>query len=291
MTPTAPSKKTLVGRSLAIAGLLAILKLSVGIVTHSIAILASAADSLMDFLISLANYIFIDEAEKPADENHPYGHGKIESLAGLLQSIVIAIMAAGIIVGAALRLRSPKTLEQPAAGFIVMAIALLINWWHVKNLQRSVAKTGSQVMASEFVHYASDFLGYAGVIVAIALSQWTGLRFWDPLASICIALYLAWSALGIFRNSLSELLDEQLPEPIPSTLARIIRGHSPKIVDFHELRTRKVGETKFIEFHVELRGVVTFEEAHDLTESLIRKLRETYPGAVITVHTDPEGAD
>jgi cation diffusion facilitator family transporter len=284
------TKKNLIARSLVIAGGLAILKFSVGVMSNSIAILASAADSLMDFLISLANYAFLDRAEKPADSDHPYGYGKIESLAGLIQSVFIGLMALGVAIGAWMRMRNPQPLEKPGAGIAVMIIAMLLNWWHVRNLRRSVKDTGSQVMSSEYVHYASDFLSHAGVIIVIVLYQFTHQTFWDPFMSAIIALYLGWNAWAIFRNSMSELLDEQLPEPIPSTIAGIIREHNPKIIDFHELRTRKVGDTKFIEFHIELRGVERFEEAHDITESLITRLRQTYPLAVITVHTDPEGA-
>jgi cation diffusion facilitator family transporter len=228
-------------------------------------------------------------ARNPADKNHPYGHGKIESLAGLIQSVFIGIISISIAAGAVMRFLHPRPIGLPGAGIAVMGIAMLVNWWHVKNLQRSMDKTGSQVMASEYLHYASDFFSHLGVVVAIVLFQFTGQSFWDPLVSVLIAAYLVYSVGKILRNSVSELLDEQLPEPIPSDIAKIIRGHDKKIIDFHELRTRKVGETKFIEFHIELRGVQGFEEAHDLTEGLIARIKDVYPGAVITVHTDPEG--
>lgn len=284
-----PSKRTLVVRSLLIAAVLTLLKLVVGTISQSIAILASAADSLMDLLVSLVNYGFLKSAEKPADHNHPYGHGKIESLAGLLQSLFIGFLALGIAAGAIFRFFHPRPIEEPAAGIGVMLVAMVLNWWHVQNLKKSSEKTGSQVIATEYVHYASDFLSHSGVIAALALYKLTGQSFWDPVMSLLIVCYLAWGVSLIFRNSVSELLDEQLAEPIPTVIGQVIRNHDKRILNFHELRTRKVGETKFIEFHIELGGVKGFEEAHNITESLIARLKEHYPDSVITVHTDPEG--
>lgn len=284
-----PSKKALVLRSLWIATALTFLKVLVGWHSQSMAIMASAADSLMDFVVSLANFWFIYSAEKPADQNHPYGHGKIESLAGLFQSLVIGGVALAVAGGAVMRFMSPQPVHQPLGGVAVMAVAIALNWWHVRNLRRSMLETSSQVMASEYLHYASDFLAHTGVIAALILYQITGQTFWDPLMSALIVIYLFWNITQIFNKSISELLDEQLPEHILGDIVSTIKAHDSRIVDFHDLRTRRVGDTKFIEFHIELRGVERFEEAHNITESLISVLRRKYPGSVVTVHTDPEG--
>jgi ferrous-iron efflux pump FieF len=289
MSDSLPSKKNLVLRSLLMSCFLTILKFTVGVLSQSVAMLASATDSFMDLLVSLVNFGFLKTAEMPADENHPYGHGKIESLAGLFQSLVIGAVAIGIAVGAVLRFMHPRPITHAGAGVAVMVVAMSLNFWHVRKLRRSMQETGSQVMASEYVHYASDFLSHLGVILSFILFKVTGSTLWDPLMSFAIIGYLVWAVSQIFRNSISELLDEQLAEPIPSGIAAIIRRHDPRIIDFHELRTRKVGDTKFIEFHIELRAVKEFEEAHNITESLIARLREAYPGSIITVHTDPEG--
>jgi ferrous-iron efflux pump FieF len=203
--------------------------------------------------------------------------------------LFIGAAALAVAGGAVVRFMSPRPVEQPLAGIAVMTVAILINLWHVRNLRASMLRTGSQVMASEYVHYASDFLSHLGVIAALVLFKTTGLPFWDPLMSVFIVIYLVRAVASIFNNSISELLDEQLPDVVINHLSKTIRTHHPKIIDFHDLRTRKVGETKFIEFHLELRDVRAFEEAHDITESLISSVRTVYPGSVVTVHTDPEG--
>ncbi len=284
----AGAKKTLVFRSLLIAAALTILKLAAGTTGQSMAVLASAADSLMDFVISLANFMFIEKAEKPADADHPYGHGKIESLAGLVQALFIGVVAVGIATGTLLRFLNPKPVTHAGAGILVMAVSLVLNWWHARNLRRSRDATHSTVIANEYLHYASDFLGHAGVIISLVLFHLTGQLFWDPLASLLVVGYVLWSVRGILRNAIAELLDEQLPEPVLGEIAKIIRAHDRRIAGFHQLRTRRVGDTKFIEFHVGLREITDFNEAHALTDALITRLQTQYPGSIITVHSHPE---
>jgi ferrous-iron efflux pump FieF len=283
-------KQHLLVRSLAIAGGLAALKVGVFLATDSMAILASAADSLMDFVVSLANFVFVRSAEKPADEKHAYGHGKIESLAGLLQSVVVGGVTLAVAGMAISRFSSPREISEPLAGAGVTAVALILSLWHIRNLNRSAIETGSQVMRSEYVHYASDILAYMGVIASFLLSRATGAQFWDPLVSLLIVAYLLKSVASIFNDSLKELLDEQLPRSERTSLDELIRGFDPRIVEYHNLRTRKVGATRFIEFHVVLRDITLFNEAHDITERLIARIRQAYPDAELTVHADPEEA-
>jgi len=283
------TNKKLIVRSLLIAGGLTVLKLGVYTVTASVAILASAADSFMDLLVSSANFLFLKSASKPADQEHAYGHGKIESLAGLLQSLVIAGVAVGIAYMAARRFINPEPIHQPLAGFAITVLAIVISFWHIQNLRASVQSSDSAVMSSEYVHYASDLLAYLGVLASFVLFKLTGSLFWDPLISVLIVLYLLKSTAVIFDTSLGELLDRQLPGAVLGDIDGIIRSGHPKVVDYHDLRTRRVGPTKFIEFHVVLRDVAMFHEAHDITEEIIDKILLRYPGSIVTVHSDPEG--
>lgn len=285
-----PTKQRLIARSLAIAGFLTILKVTVGLASHSIAILASAADSLMDFLVSLANFVFIRSAAKPPDKDHPYGHGKIESLAGLFQSLVIGGVALGVAGGAVHRFINPMHIERPLAGVGVILISIALTLWHVRRLRVSVVVSQSQVMSAEYLHYASDTFANVGVIAAIGLEWATGKTFWDPLMSLLIVAYILRSVAKIFHSALAELMDEQLPDEVLEDVGRTIMNYHPKIIAYHDLRSRKVGETKFFEFHLELRDVEQFHEAHAISEGLIAILKAKYPRSVITVHQDPEGA-
>ncbi len=281
-------KENLLLRSLAIAGGLTLFKLGLFAVTNSVAILASAADSLMDLLVSLANFILNKFSSKPADQNHPYGHGKIESLAGLIQSLIIGGTVIGVAALSINRLRAPEPIVQPLAGIVVTTLALLLNGWHTRNLKKSMVATNSQIIATEYLHYATDTFLYLGVLVSFVLTYLTGHASWDPVISLLIVLYLLKNVAGLFLETLSELLDTQLSGELLKEIDITIHSFSPKIVGYHDLRTRKVGPTKFIEFHVALRNVQTFHEAHQLTVGLMDTFQKKYPGAVVTVHADPE---
>lgn len=288
MTDDQSEKRQLILRSLAIAGGLTLFKLGVYFLTNSVAILASAADSFMDLMVSGANFVLIRSAARPADHNHPYGHGKFESLAGMVQSIIIGGTVVGIAAMAVRRLMTPVPISQPWFGIGITTVALILNMWHSKNLRASMLQTNSQVMATEYLHYATDTLVYLGVLVSFVLFKITGQTFWDPVISLLIVIYLMKNVAQIFMETLTELLDVQLPEKTLAEIDSVIGSFNPKIASYHDLRTRKVGPTKFIEFHVALRDVETFREAHKLTTGLMHALRTKYPGAIVTVHADPE---
>ena len=283
-------KKALLVRSLLIAGGLMGFKLGVFAITNSMAILASAADSLMDFLVSLANFLLIMPASKPADHNPPYGHGKIESLAGMVQSLILGGAAFSIGAMAVKRFLAPEEIYRPEVGILVTVVAIALNLWHSRNLRRSMIKTNSPMMAAEYLHYASDTLVYLGVLVSFSLFKITGKVYWDPLISLLIVGYLLKAVVSLFLDTLTELLDVQLPELTLKEIDVTIRAFHPAIVGYHDLRTRKVGTTKFIEFHVVLRGVETFRDVHKLTVGLMETFQKIYPGAIVTVHADPETA-
>lgn len=285
--PHSNNKTNLLLRSLAIAGGLTIFKVGVFLMTNSIAILASAADSFMDLLVSLVNFILVKSSSKPADHNHPYGHGKIESLAGMAQSLIIGGAVLGIAGMAANRFINPEPIHQPNAGLAITAVALILNLWHAKNLRKSMHETSSQVMATEYLHYATDTFVYLGVLVSFVLFKFTGQVFWDPLISMLIVIYLVKTIAEVFLGTLTELLDVQLPAADLKEIDKVILNFDHRISSYHDLRTRKVGPTKFIEFHVALRGVETFQDAHQLTVGLMEAFQEKYPGAIVNVHADP----
>ena len=287
MADSQSDKTRLLLRSLAIAGGLTAFKVAVFFLTNSVAILASAADSLMDLLVSLANFALIRTAARPADHNHPYGHGKIESMGGMIQSLVIGGVAVGLAAMSVRRFLNPEPIEDPGLGMLITLIALALNIWHARNLRSSMVASGSQVMATEYLHYASDTLVYLGVLLSFVLFKLTGGLFWDPLISLLIVAYLLTSVASIFRGTLDELLDVRLSDDLLKEIDAVIRAFDSRITEYTDLRTRKVGPTKFIDFRIKLRDVESFREAHFLITKLAGALRAKFPGAVVTIHADP----
>jgi ferrous-iron efflux pump FieF len=210
-------------------------------------------------------------------------------LAGIVQSLIVLGMIGGVAVLAVQRLLKPEPILQPLAGLLITAVALVFTIWHTHNLKRVVRETGSQLMATEYLHYNSDMLLYIGILVSLALTKVTGKLFWDPIISLFIVVYLLKHAVGLFHETLSELLDTSLPDPLLEEIDALIRNFHPNVADYHDLRTRKVGVVKFIEFHVVLKGIDGFREAHTLTEQLVERIKLNYPDSVVTVYADPEG--
>ncbi len=275
--------------SIATAGFLTVLKLGVGFFVQSMAIAASAIDSLMDVLVSTVNYISLREAEKPADDDHAYGHGKIESLAGLFQSLVISASGLYLIYESARRWIAGETLANTDIGILVMVISMVLTFFLVRRLKSVADHTGSVIVGTESLHFTIDFLTNGGVILALVLARFTGQTFWDFMVAILIALFILKESFGIMRNAIDELIDRALPEEIQKEIGNLILNHDSRILGFHNLRTRKIGETKVIEFHMELEKNLAFEEAHNLTEAVIAKIRDKFPGSDVNVHFDPEG--
>lgn len=277
--------------SIAVAVVLAVVKIAAGVFTNSMAILASALDSGMDAASSAINYIAAREAVKPPDEDHPYGHGKIESLASLFQSLAIGVSGLFLIVESVRRLVHGTFVQEIGAGIAVMLFSLLVTAVLLLRLTWAQKKTGSLILSTEKLHYATDIFTNGGALAALVLVKITGIVFLDLLFSTAVAAYIFKTSYGILRQAVDELLDKSMPPASTEEVAKIIHDYHPAIGGLHNFRSRRVGKQIFIDFHVEVSGEHDFKKAHDLTEGLIEKIKERYAGADVTVHYDPEGAE
>lgn len=275
--------------SMGVAVLLMTVKFLAGWMTHSMAVMASALDSTLDLMMSALNFFAFKAASKPPDQEHSYGHGKIESLAALFQSLFISASGLFMIFEALRRLVVGSFVADIPLGIGVIIFSALVtaslSWF----LRRISSGTKSLILGTEKLHYAMDFFSYLGVILALLLVRWTGQTFWDMLVSILVASYILKEAAGIFLKAVSELLDRGLSNTELSKIRVLILRHHPSIVGVHNLRSRMVGNQIFLDFHIEIRGEDDFRAAHDMTESLIAKIKEKHSQADVTVHYDPEG--
>lgn len=277
--------------SIATAVTLTAVKLVVALMTHSMAIMASALDSLLDMASSSVNLVASVNAAKPPDEDHAYGHEKIESLASLFQSFLIGVSGLILVVESVKRLIWGSYLKDIKLGIGVMFFSIFLTFVLTWKLQESEKKSKSLILATEKLHYAMDLLTNCGAVIALFLVRWTGHAAWDLAFSIAIAGYIFKTAYGIFKSAADELLDRSLPPVSKEAIEKIIRNYNPAIVDFHNFRSRRVGHQIFMDFHIEIAGEDSFHRAHAITEGLIQKIQEQYPGADITAHYDPEGAE
>lgn len=284
----ASAKRSAARASILVAGFLVILKSATGFLTGSISVWASLLDSSMDIFASAVNYVAVRTASRPADEDHSYGHGKAESLAGLFQAIVIAGSGIFLIYEAVKRIITPVETRQELLGIASMIIAMLLSGVLVLRLNRVARKTDSLALKADAVHYVTDIFTNGGVLAALLIVHFTRWAIADPLISIALALYILWSAASVAHISIDVLMDHRLPIEIDERVAAIIsRFESSGVAGFHDLRTRQSGAIKFIDLHLDVDRTMTLEQAHELTVRVIRAIESEIPRSRVQIHMDP----
>ncbi|WP_115720348.1 cation efflux pump FieF [Gallaecimonas mangrovi] len=271
-----------------VATLLIISKLLAWIMTGSASMLASLTDSLMDVSASLINLFAVRYALQPADDEHRFGHGKAESLAGIAQSGFIAGSAILLLFNAADRLMNPMPLTQTYVGIGVTLLALLLTIILISYQAYVVKKTGSQAVKADALHYRSDLLLNVGVLIALVASGF-GLFWADGALALVIGVYILVSAGSIAVESANTLMDKELPEDEKQRIKEIVHGHD-QVLGFHEFRTRQAGPTKFIQMHLELPDDMSLRAAHQVADEVEKALEDAFPGADVIIHQDPLSA-
>ena len=287
-TPSPARIATLVTTTVSLC--LVVLKTIVGLASGSIAVLASAVDSLLDFVVSLFNAFAVRGAEKPRDENHNYGHGKIEGLAALFEGVLILGSAGYILWKSVDKLLNPAPLEE--AGINLALVTMLISMataatlvWYLKRMSRL---SRSLVLEADALHYRTDVWSNAAVLLGILAIRYTGWQAADALIAAAIGVYIAWAALPLIRKGLNMLLDHALPDELVNRILDVARTHSPLVNGVHELKTRRSGDVNFVEFHLVFDEHITLVKAHhvgDEIEARIRKLEHSRWH--VNIHLDP----
>ncbi|HKD22389.1 MAG TPA: cation diffusion facilitator family transporter [Rhizomicrobium sp.] len=276
--------------AVAVAGFLILLKAVAYVITDSIAMMASLADSGLDLIGSTINLLAIGHALTPADREHRFGHGKAEPLAGLAQGAFIAGSATFLVIESVSRLISPHPIAHSGIGLGVMAISIaaVISLLIVQRI--AVARTGSIAIGADSVHYAGDLLTNLGVVVGIVLSAEFGILIADPIVGIVVAAILSYSAIHVFRQSYDQLMDRELPENDRTRIKNIVMGHDD-VLNLHDLRTRAAGISTFIQLHIELDPACSLTRAHEVSDAVEADILAAYPNAEIIIHQDPAGLE
>ena len=273
-----------------VAGFLILLKAVAYVLTGSIAMLASLADSGLDLIGSTINLVAIGHALTPADREHRFGHGKAEPLAGLAQGAFIAGSALFLVIESAQRLITPHPIANGAVGLVVMAISIAAVTALVVVQRMTVARTGSPAIGADSVHYLGDLAVNLGVVVGLVLSTTFGLLLADPIVGIVIAGILSLSALHVFRQSYDQLMDRELPDEERARIKDIVMRH-PEVRSLHDLRTRAAGVHTFIQFHIELDPAISLMRAHEVSDQVEHEVFAAFPHAEVIIHQDPAGVE
>lgn len=281
--------KTSVARlSVAAAAFLIVLKSATGWLTGSISVWASLLDSTMDIFASVINYYAVRAASRPPDDDHHYGHGKAESLAGLFQSFVITVSGIFLVREAVRRIVAPQETALEWVGVGTMAVAGAVSVALVARLRRVARETDSPALAADSVHYATDVFTNGAALVALLVVALTGWTLADPIFSIAISAFILWSAFEVARESVNVLMDRRLGSEVDEAVAAVVESFRDRgVTGFHDLRTRRSGSYKFIDLHIEVTRDKSFVRAHDLTERVIRAIESEIPRSRVQIHTDP----
>ena len=274
--------------SVAVASLLILTKLIAWLITDSVSLLSTLIDSLLDVGASLINLIAIRHALTPADEEHRFGHGKAEALAGLGQAAFVAGSAAFLLVQAGERLLRPRPLANPDIGIAVMVFSIAVTLALVVFQKYVARRTASVAIGADSLHYETDVLANAGVIVSLILVSRFGWPAADPLVAIAIVGYIFWGAWKIGARALHILMDRELPDADREKIRAIAKSH-PAVRGVHDLKTRSSGSHVFIQLHLELDGDMKLNDVHVVSENVMERITTAYPNAEVIVHEDPEG--
>lgn len=272
--------------SVAVACTLIIAKAIAWWLSGSVSMLAGLTDSALDGVTSLLNLLAVHYALRPADDDHRYGHGKAESLAGMAQALFIGGSAVLIAFQAYERLKHPEPLGAPWLSIGVIVFSLLLTVALLMLQHRVIKQTGSNAVRADSLHYRSDLLLNGSILIALVLA---GLGFdqLDAWFGLGIAAYILWSAIQIARESFSVLMDEELPADVSQHMLELACG-VPGVLGAHDLRTRISGNHWFVQLHLELPGKLTLSVAHGISDQAADAIHKAYPRAEVLVHADPQ---
>ena len=272
------------------AGLMA-LKVGFGLAFGSIALLGDGVDSAEDLLASALALVTVRMSMQPADEEHPYGHGKAESLAAISQAGLIAAGAVFIIVAAVRRTLADEVEIVVGPSLFAVGVTAVVNLAVAAYSRRAARISGSVAIAADARHLMTNVVQAVAIGAGLALVGITGNHIFDPIVALLLAAFLAWTAAGIVRTALHELIDSALPDETVRLIEECISHEAHGIRGYHALRTRKSGRETYIDVHVLVDPALTVSEAHLLVEHFEADLRSSVPGAVIGIHVDPDEPD
>jgi len=272
----------------ALSLILAIIKLSVGIMSGSVALLASAVDSIMDMFVSVFNFLAIRLSDRSPDEQFPFGYGKIEALAATLEGLVVMGSGFFILYESIQKLIHKESVTQIPLSVLVMLISIMIVGGLVLFLAYVVKKTNNMVIKADLLHYKTDLYSNGAVLLSLAIIYFTDWYWVDIVFGTAIGIYIIKEAYELVEEGSRVLLDVSLPHEEVAQIISLVK-RDQDITDFHFLKTRYAGKYKFVEMHVVLIPDILLLHAHRIADSIEEKIKLIDPASKwhIMIHLDP----
>ena len=286
----APSKTRAAGVSILSNAMLIALKLAAGAITGSIAIITEAVHSSIDLIASIIAYFSVRKADEPADDDHPYGHAKIENLAAAIEGMLILVGAGIIVYESTRRLVDQPEVHSLGVGIGVIGFSAVANLAVSTYLYRQAALTGSPALEGDAAHLRTDAATSAGVLLALVAVEVTGIELFDPITALLVAVAIVGAGVRILARSSRVLVDEALPaEELDAVRAALAEHGAPEVVGYHKLRARRAGSRRYVDLHVQFAEATTLRRAHEITHELQGAIAGRLRDTDILIHLEPEG--
>ncbi len=257
--------------------------------TGSAALYSDALESVVNVVAAVMALGALTYAAMPADENHPYGHEKVEFFSAAIEGALIIVAAISILQHAWVSLRDPVALDAPwlALGLTVISTAINGGWAAV--LSRTGRAERSAALAADARHLYSDVVTSVGILIGLGLVLLTGVRWLDPALAAATAVHVLWSGLSVVRASVAGLMDEAPDSGTMERIRRLVNEHAAGAIEAHDLRTRHAGRITYLEFHLVVPGAMRVDESHSICDRVEGALKAEVDGLVVTIHVEPEG--
>ena len=281
------NKKVRIARlSIVSNSFLIVMKLVVGLISGSISIISEAIHSFMDLLASIIAFFSVKISDSPADERHPYGHGKFENVSGVIEAVLIFVAAFWIIYEAVKKMADPGKIENISYGFIIMLVSAIVNFIVSRKLYKVAKETESIALEADALHLKTDVYTSAGVAFGLLLIWITGYHPLDPIIAILVALLILKESVELFLKAYSPLLDISLSVKELEKIKSIINAHCIDRISFHDLRSRKAGNYNYVDFHLNLPENLTVKEAHQICDVIENDIKTNLKNTEVTIHVE-----
>ena len=266
---------------------LIVLKTATAWLTGSISILAQAADSLLDLFAGVVTFSAIRIAARPADEEHPYGHGKAEDVGGMVQGILIFAAGGLIIYSSIRRILDGATIELAEAGIGVMLVSIIVSILLSRHLLKVAQATSSVVLEANAHNIAADVYSASAVLAGLLVVRLTNLSYVDSIIAIGIALYIFTVACKTVSKSLSGLIDTRLSPQQETVIRSCLEAHQEQVAGYHKLRTRRAGSQYHVDLHLVMDKQISLEQAHEVCNQIEVEIEVGFPESSVTIHIEP----
>lgn len=287
--PAIPARTPAAALSIASNTVLIVLKFAAGAITGSVAILTEALHSSIDLIASIVAFFSVRKAQVPADDDHRYGHEKVENVAAGIEGMLILVGSGVIVFESVRRLVAGSDVHMLGLGIGVIAFSMVANLAVGSFVAHRAAETESAALAGDAAHLRTDALTSAGVLAGLVAVEVTGARWIDPAVALVVAVAIVFAGVRILLRSARVLVDETLPMTELDAIAEAVRSFGPRgVAGFHKLRTRRAGTRRYVDLHVQFRTGTTLEDAHAIAHLLQHAIQVRLRNADVLIHLEPQ---